>query len=78
MSSIKDILIEAIKRMPEDVTFEDIAKEIFGIGLVLENLNSEGKIILADEVLKKVDECKKNEKFNQKVEMRYLTWKADR
>ncbi len=32
---------------------------------------------MTNEVLKKVDECKKNEKFNQKIEMRYLTLKLD-
>jgi hypothetical protein len=77
MSLIKDIVVEAIKRMPEDVTSRDIVKEILSIDIVLENLNSEGKIISIEEVLKKVDECKKNEKFNQKIEMRYLTLKKE-
>ncbi len=40
MSSIKDIVIEAIRRMREDVTVEDIVKEILSIVLFLKNLNS--------------------------------------
>jgi predicted small secreted protein len=77
MSLIKDTVIEAIRRMPEDVTIKDIVKEIISIGIVLESLGSEGETISTDEVLKKVDECKKNEKFNQKIETIYLTLKKE-
>jgi len=77
MSLIKDTVIEAIRRMPEDVTIKDIVKEIISIGIVLESLGSEGETISTDEVLKKVYECKKNEKFNQKIETIYLTLKKE-
>lgn len=38
MSIVKDVIMETVRRMPENVTFEDAAYQILDIGSVLKDL----------------------------------------
>ncbi len=38
MSIVKDIIIETVRRMPENVTYEDVAYEILDIGNIFKDL----------------------------------------
>ena len=61
MSLVKDVCIEAIRRMPEDITFEDIIDKILIIGHVLEGLKDikDERTVTTEELLKRVEEWSK-------------------
>nr|MDO8087252.1 hypothetical protein [Candidatus Sigynarchaeum springense]MDO8116829.1 hypothetical protein [Candidatus Sigynarchaeota archaeon] len=56
MATIKDAAIEAIKKMPDECTVEDIMYEINFIAQVLDGLRDvdEGKTISTEELLLRV------------------------
>ena len=57
MSALKEATIEAIKKLPDDCTSEDIMYEIHFIAQVLEGLKDaeEGRVITTEELLERVD-----------------------
>jgi predicted transcriptional regulator len=57
MATIKDAAIEALKRMPDECTVEDIMYEINFIAQVLEGLRDaeEGRTITTEELLLRVE-----------------------
>ena len=57
MSALEEASIEAIKRLPDNCTSEDIMYEIHFISQVIEGLKDaeEGRVITTQELLKRVD-----------------------
>lgn len=56
MSLLKDTVIEAIRRMPENVTAKDIISEIRLIDHMIEDLKSSKRIIVEpEELLKRIN-----------------------
>lgn len=51
MSILKDVSIEAIRRMPENATVEDIVDEIYVIGDIIEESSEEGRMLTTEEFL---------------------------
>ena len=61
MNLLKELSIETIRKMPENVTEEDIIYEIRVIAHILEGLKDvkEGRTITTEELLKDVEEWSK-------------------
>lgn len=56
MSLLKDTVIEAIRRMPENVTVKDITSEIRLIDHMIEDLKSSKRIMVEpEELLKRIN-----------------------
>lgn len=57
MDLIKQAAIEAIKRLPNECTVEDVMYQVFFISQVLDGLNDvqEGKIMTTEELLARVE-----------------------
>ncbi len=56
MSLLKDTVIEAIRRMPENVTAKDITSEIRLIDHMIEDLKSSKRIMVEpEELLKRIN-----------------------
>ena len=56
MSLLKDTVIEAIRRMPENVTAKDITSEIRLIDHMIEDLKSSNRIMVEpEELLKRIN-----------------------
>lgn len=51
MSIIKDVCIEIIKRMPENVTIEDIVEEILFMGNIYKSLKPDKRLKIKTEEL---------------------------
>ena len=58
MELIKDISLEAIKKMPDDSSIEDIMYRLNLVSKVMEGIKDadEGRLISSDDLLMKVDE----------------------
>lgn len=58
MTLLKEISIEAIKRLPDECKLEDIMYEINFVSQVLEGLRDteEGRLISTEELLKRVEQ----------------------
>ncbi|HHT9120200.1 MAG TPA: hypothetical protein ACFYD3_06630 [Candidatus Hypogeohydataceae bacterium YC41] len=61
MSLIKEVTIEAIKKLPEECSVEDIMYEINFVAQVLEGLKDaeEGKMLTTEELLSRVKQWAK-------------------
>lgn len=61
MDTIKEVVIETIKRLPEGCSIEDIMYELKFIAQVLDGLKDaeEGKLLTTEELLKRVEEWAK-------------------
>jgi predicted transcriptional regulator len=61
MTSLKDVAIERLKKLPDNVTLEDIMYEINFIAQVVEGLKDaeQGNTITTEELLKKVEQWAK-------------------
>ncbi|MBI2429403.1 MAG: hypothetical protein HYV29_11530 [Ignavibacteriales bacterium] len=57
MSTLKEVSIEAIKRLPDDCSSSDIMYELHIVSQVMEGLNDakEGKVFTTDELLQQVE-----------------------
>ena len=57
MSTIKEVSLEAIKKLPEDCSASDIMYELHVISQVMEGLNDaqEGRMITTNELLLQVE-----------------------
>jgi hypothetical protein len=76
MSLLKDVCIEAIKRMPENITVEDIICEIIIIGNIVEPLQNEGRETTVEEVLERVDKWKENRTItNEEIIEQSKAWR---
>ena len=61
MSSLKEITIETIKRLPDECSLEDIMYEIDFVAQVLEGLSDaeKGEMLTTEELLKRVEKWAK-------------------
>ena len=61
MTSVKNVAIEWLKKLPDDVSLEDIMYEINFIAQVVEGLKDaeQGNTITTEELLKKVEQWAK-------------------
>jgi predicted transcriptional regulator len=61
MTSLKNVAIERLKKLPDDVSLEDIMYEINFIAQVVEGLKDaeQGNTITTEELLKKVEQWAK-------------------
>ena len=61
MASLKEVTIEAIKRLPGECSLEDIMYEINFVAQVLEGLKDaeEGKLLSTEELLNRVKQWAK-------------------
>lgn len=55
MSLLKDVVIEAIRRMPESVTAKDIIRDIRLINDIIEEFEASGEMITKEELLERVN-----------------------
>jgi predicted transcriptional regulator len=58
MTSLKNVAIERLKKLPDDVSLEDIMYEINFISQVVEGLKDaeQGNTITTEELLKKIEQ----------------------
>lgn len=61
MTSLKELTIETLKRLPDECSLEDIMYEINFVAQVLEGLKDadEEKLLTTNELLKRVDQWAK-------------------
>ncbi len=61
MTLLKEVTIEAIKRLPDDSSLEDIMYEINFVAQVLEGLKDagKGKLLTTEELLDRVEQWAK-------------------
>lgn len=61
MTSLKELTIETLKRLPDECSLEDIMYEINFVAQVLEGLKdaNDEKLLTTDELLKRVDQWAK-------------------
>ena len=61
MNVIKQTAIEAIKRLPDGCSLEDIMYQIYFVSQVFEGLKDaeEGRIITSEELLKRIEQWSK-------------------
>jgi len=61
MTSLKNVAIERLKKLPDDISLEDIMYEINFIAQVVEGLKDaeQGNTITTEELLKKVEQWAK-------------------
>jgi predicted transcriptional regulator len=61
MALLKDVVIETIKRLPDECSVEDIMYEIDFVAQVLEGLKDAeaGRLLTTEELLKKVEQWAK-------------------
>jgi predicted transcriptional regulator len=57
MTTVKQIVLEAVHRLPEEADFHDIAEEIAFLSAVREGENDlrEGKVVSNDEMKRRLD-----------------------
>lgn len=57
MSLLKDIVVEAIRRMPDNVTAKDIANEIRLIDNTIDEIkvSKDGRMVTTDDILKRLN-----------------------
>ena len=74
MILLKYLVIEAIKRMPDNVTIDDIIKEIIVVDEMFERMKAseDGNNLTIEKVLQRADKCKTNQEFMTAVSKRYF------